>query len=410
MTIVPESRHVMVKKYAGRLVNQAISLQPGQDLFIRGREELHDFALLVGDAAYRAGAKSVRYNFPRLEELKQLITMGSFEQIRQYHEGVMEFYAEIVKRGAASITLLHGIANPTWSDEIGLRFPENHDFFFRGMGKINTLLCDYVRCRRFPHAAVPVAVVSWAERVFPESDDPLGALWGVIDHASEAMEEKAGLLKAREEMLNRLEIRELHIIGGGNDLKLALSAQARWIDVALKTQYGQRFHPNFPSHEIFSVPDCRVTEGQLVASMPFRLNDYSMVEGLSLTFSGGRVSSCKAKSGMEQFEKWLKVDAGACMVGEIGLVGSDAPLYGVDRFFDFIHFDENVASHIALGLGISFALADSEKLSDGFLASIGCNTSAVHTDIMFGSPEVSVVATRTREGRVVLLEGGVWQV
>ena len=42
------------------------------------------------------------------------------------------------------------------------------------------------------------------------------------------------------------------------------------------------------------------------------------------------------------------------------------------------------------------------------LEAAGLNRSTIHTDVMFGSPDVTVVATRSREGEVVLLERGRW--
>ena len=96
------------------------------------------------------------------------------------------------------------------------------------------------------------------------------------------------------------------------------------------------------------------------------------------------------------------------MLGEIGLVGSDAPLYGMTRYFDFPQFDEKTASHVALGHGVSFTLKDADRLSESDLASLGCNSSTIHTDICFGSPKVSIVATKTKRGEVVLLDGGNW--
>ncbi len=36
------------------------------------------------------------------------------------------------------------------------------------------------------------------------------------------------------------------------------------------------------------------------------------------------------------------------------------------------------------------------------------NRSVIHTDIMFGSTEVTIVATKTREGEVVLIDRGEW--
>ena len=39
---------------------------------------------------------------------------------------------------------------------------------------------------------------------------------------------------------------------------------------------------------------------------------------------------------------------------------------------------------------------------------MGFNASLVHTDVMFGSPEVSVVATASHDGEVVVIERGSW--
>ncbi len=56
----------------------------------------------------------------------------------------------------------------------------------------------------------------------------------------------------------------------------------------------------------------------------------------------------------------------------------------------------------ALDGGESMALEEHEKL--------GCNQSGIHTDIMFGSPEVTMVASQSRKGEVALIEQGRWVV
>ena len=47
-------------------------------------------------------------------------------------------------------------------------------------------------------------------------------------------------------------------------------------------------------------------------------------------------------------------------------------------------------------------------MSSQELVEMGFNQSDVHTDIMFGSKEVKIVATRNREGEVVLIDRGRW--
>ncbi len=47
-------------------------------------------------------------------------------------------------------------------------------------------------------------------------------------------------------------------------------------------------------------------------------------------------------------------------------------------------------------------------MSSRELEGMGVNHSAIHTDVMFGSTLVSVFATNSREGEVVLIDRGRW--
>ena len=49
-----------------------------------------------------------------------------------------------------------------------------------------------------------------------------------------------------------------------------------------------------------------------------------------------------------------------------------------------------------------------ESMTPRELDEVGFNASLVHTDVMFGSPEVSVVASASRDGEVVVIERGSW--
>ncbi len=51
-----------------------------------------------------------------------------------------------------------------------------------------------------------------------------------------------------------------------------------------------------------------------------------------------------------------------------------------------------------------------EAMSSRELESLGVNHSTIHTDVMFGSTSVRVVATESREGEVVLIDRGRWAV
>ena len=181
----------MLNRYAEMIVRDAVSLRPGQDLFIRGPAVLHDFALCVGEAAYHSGARSVHYCFPDPDEIQQMLRVGSPEQITIYHEGIQEFYAEIVKRSAASICLVHHTKGYPWMEESKRLYPDNFSFFIQGMSRLHMAFFDqHMRQRRFPHCTAPVATDTWAELVFPEVDDPLESLWQVVAQAIEGFEER----------------------------------------------------------------------------------------------------------------------------------------------------------------------------------------------------------------------------
>ena len=121
-----------------------------------------------------------------------------------------------------------------------------------------------------------------------------------------------------------------------------------------------------------------------------------------------RVVHFEASEGQEAFSEWLKTNPGAEFLGEIGLVGDEFLIQNTGIYFDFPLFDENAASHIALGKGFQSAFMNAETTSGRQFDSYGCNRSQVHTDIMFGSPKVSIVATKTTRGEVVLLDSGRW--
>jgi len=65
--------------------------------------------------------------------------------------------------------------------------------------------------------------------------------------------------------------------------------------------------------------------------------------------------------------------------------------------------DENAASHIALGSGLTHAVADDEERAR-------VNESSIHIDFMIGSPEVDVDGVHADGRRVPVLRGGQWQI
>jgi aminopeptidase len=76
-------------------------------------------------------------------------------------------------------------------------------------------------------------------------------------------------------------------------------------------------------------------------------------------------------------------------------------------FYDTL-FDENAASHIALGAAIVQAVDGAADQSPEERHARGVNHSSIHTDFMVGSPQVAVSGV-TRDGdEVPILRDGDW--
>jgi aminopeptidase len=272
--------------------------------------------------------------------------------------------------------------------------------------------------RLCPLVVAPVPTPAWAACLFPDlpesaAGERFADLFFRIVGADQpdAIARAAARdreLKARAAALNRLEIRELRVTGGGNDFRIGLADKARWLGGGVATADGQQFQVNVPTFDVFTVPDPRATEGRLVASRPVRLGKGVLVKDLVLEFRRGRVVDCQASEGADALSAWLDTDEGSRALGELALVGQDSPIARTGLFFNYLLFDENAASHVALGRGVKLCLAGNEIMSSQELQAAGCNQSAIHVDVLFGSPGERVVATRSRVGEVTLLEQGLW--
>ena len=127
-----------------------------------------------------------------------------------------------------------------------------------------------------------------------------------------------------------------------------------------------------------------------------------------LHFRNGEVVDFQASSGKHAFARQLETDGGARRLGELALVGEDSAIARSGLFFDEVVLDENASSHVALGQAYVQAIAGGESMDRQQLETLGVNHSAIHTDVMFGAPEVTVHATESRDGEVVLIDRGHW--
>jgi aminopeptidase len=71
-------------------------------------------------------------------------------------------------------------------------------------------------------------------------------------------------------------------------------------------------------------------------------------------------------------------------------------------------FDENAASHIALGQSYSSCLREGDKLTPEELAARGANDSLIHVDWMIGSDKLDIDGITAADVAEPLMRQGEW--
>jgi aminopeptidase len=133
-----------------------------------------------------------------------------------------------------------------------------------------------------------------------------------------------------------------------------------------------------------------------------------MIEGIQVRFEYGAIVEAHATRGEEVLQKLIGTDEGARRLGEVALVPHSSPIASSGLLFFNTLFDENAASHIALGQAYTSCVRDGEKLSPAELAGRGANDSLIHVDWMIGSNNLDIDGV-TETGTVEpLMRQGEW--
>ncbi len=406
------------RRYAQLLVRRGVGLRPGQPLYVYGQVAHRRLMALLTEVAYQAGGGRVETRLFDPLQQAALVRHGRLEDIELCHARDQAWLHELLRHGGAFICLV-GAEQPGLWDDLARSHPDRHGAYLRGLSATTGDFYRYGIERRWcPWLTAACPTPGWAREVFPElpEDEARDRLAGLLFHFTGADREDAlelaarqdRLLKARCRELDSLEITEIHVTGGGSDLRVRLSSQARWQGGSQTTAGGQVFFYNLPAEEVFTAPDRRATEGRLAITRPFRFPGGPLVRDLVLQFRDGRVVDFAASSGSSAFGRLLEADDGARHLGELAFADEGSALARSGIFFNNTQLDENASSHVALGQAFLNGIAGGEAMSSRELEGLGVNHSMIHTDVMFGSASVQVVATESREGELVLISRGRW--
>jgi aminopeptidase len=264
---------------------------------------------------------------------------------------------------------------------------------------------------------VSYPTLSWAKVVFPDDpdDEAVRKLANAIFAASRVDQDdpiaawKAHNARLRERWtwLNGHGFASLHYQGPGTDLTVGLADGHRWKGGASEAKNGITCNPNIPTEEVFTTPHAMRTEGHVRSTKPLS-HQGTLIDNIEVRFEAGRIISAKASRGEAVLLKVLDTDEGSRRLGEVALVPHSSPISQSGILFYNTLYDENAASHIALGQCYADCFVGGTRMTPEEIAQRGGNKSLIHIDWMIGSGQIDIDGIKPDGARVPVMRRGEW--
>ncbi|MGI4852681.1 MAG: aminopeptidase [Janthinobacterium lividum] len=393
-------------------VRVGLNLQPGQEVVITAPLDLVTFVRRVAEHAYQAGAHVVTVMYADDEATLaryQYAPDAAFDTTAKWlADGIAEAY-----RGGAARMGITG-ANPALLKD---QDPAKVSRTNIATSKASKPAMELITRHTINWTIVAGATPAWAKLVFPDvsENEAMAALWGAIFHASritganpvQDWKDHGRNIAKRVEILNAKRFAALHFRGPGTDLVVGLADDHLWAGGGGVCGNGIFCNANIPTEECFTTPHKDRVNGTVTASKPLS-HQGTLIENISVRFENGKIVEAHASAGEEALRKLIAVDEGASHLGEVALVPHSSPISQSGLLFYNTLFDENAASHIALGQAYATCLIDGETMDDATLAAKGANSSLIHVDWMIGSGQVDVHGVHADGTEEPLMHQGEW--
>jgi aminopeptidase len=394
-------------------VRVGLGLKPGQELVMTAPLDAVPLARAITEHAYRAGASLVTTFYA-----DDAATLARFA------------HAPDEAFDHAAGWLYAGMADAYRGGAARLAISGDDPSLLAGQDPAKVARANRARSRAYVPALeliagfstnwtiVSAATKPWARTVFPDlpEDEALAKLWDAVFAASRidgpdpvaAWEAHNADLRARTERLNAARFSALRFTGPGTELTVGLADDHEWCGGATTAKNGIVCNANIPTEEVFTTPHKDRVEGTVTSTKPLSYQG-TLIDGIRVRFSEGRIVEATARTGADVLAKVLETDEGAARLGEVALVPASSAISASGLLFYNTLYDENAASHIALGQAYSKCfLNGGAGLSEADLTARGANRSLIHIDWMIGSAEVDVDGVAPDGTATPVMRGGEW--
>ena len=395
----------LTRSLAELVVRFGANVQPGQIVGVAtyvGKEEL---ARAVAREAYAAGARWVDVIYYDDLVKHERLALAADETLDFIPPWMSERLLWLSNERAARIALAGPQAPGAFDDIDPARAGRDLlPWLPESSGVMNARTTNW--------SIVPGPTADWAQVVYPslESADAVDRLWGAVERMCRldeadpvaAWNERMAEMTDSARRLTERRFDAIRLHGPGTHLTIGLLPSSEWGAATFERVDGLIHHPNLPTEEVFTTPDPQRADGVVTMTMPRELYG-AILDGIRIEFAGGRAVRVDAEKGAETLRAAAAKDDGASRLGELALVDGKGRIGPMQTVFYDTLIDENAASHLALGSGLTMGIGDPADLER-------MNESEIHIDLMIGSPELNVDGITTTGEHVPVLRRGAWQI
>ena len=406
------SHEVRLDRLAEVAVRVGLGLRPGQELVLTAPLDAAPLVRRITEHAYRAGASLVTPIYSDDEAVLARFRFAPDESFDTAPGWLFDGMAAAYRRGAARLAVV--------GDDPALLASQDPDKVARAnraRSQAYVPALELIAGFAINWTIVSYATPAWAQAVFPgePEDVAVARLWDAIFSASRIdgpdpvaqWQAHNRALATRTAMLNERRYAALRFRGPGTDLTVGLADDHEWQGGATTAKNGVLCNANIPTEEVFTTPHRDRVDGVVRSTKPLSYQG-SLIKDIAVRFENGAIVEATASSGAEVLAKVIATDEGARRLGEVALVPYSSPISKSGLLFFNTLFDENAASHIALGQAYSKCIRGGGAMSEADLVARGTNRSLIHIDWMIGSAEIDVDGV-AEDGRAEpLMRGGEW--